>query len=154
MPYYVTYKFYDSRKRRLAIFAIPTIKVVDAESLFVGNGPIVDTLHIYVIACSRKDTFSKKKAKALFEEFIDLKRQGFDGGMAHPIELQIDVKDDKPKFTFLRWCEDNYFKYRNLVYGIETNVLIKGEEILDLDLNNGDLWELVEEQEDREQLEN
>lgn len=143
MPYYVTYKFFDEKKRRLAIFAIPTHEVVD--------GPIdpdgqPSKVRVYIIPCSKKDTFSKKRAKELFIEFMEFRRLGFDGALAHPIELQIAVKDDKPKFTFLKWCEENYFKYRKVDFALNTPVLSRGEEILDIDLkSNTELYELVNE---------
>lgn len=129
MRYYVTYKFYDEKGRRLAIFAIPGYKLVDNGK---NEGELEqEILRIYVITCSKKDTFSKKRARHMFAEFYGMKQQGWIGASAHPIELQIDIKDDKPKFTFLKWCEENYAKYIPTVFAIEAPMLYRGDELVD-----------------------
>lgn len=120
MQYYVTYRFYDTKGRRLAIFAVPDNILTSATKL-----------RVLVIACSKKDTFSKNRAKQLFEEFITLKGMGFDATIAHPTEIMIDVRDDKPKFTFLKWCEANYFKYIPTIFALEAPLLYRGNELLD-----------------------
>ena len=70
VPYYVTYRFFDEKGRRLAIFAIPGMKAglykIDDKDAFYPN-----ILHVYVIACSKKDSFSKARAKEMFSEFIE-----------------------------------------------------------------------------------
>lgn len=128
MQYYVTYKFHDLKGRRLAIFAIPSYKAGEYD---LNKPSYPNMLQIYVITCSKKDTFSKKYAKKMFEEFYAMKQQGWTGAYAHPLELQIDIKDDKPKFTFLKWCEENYFKYIPTVLAIEAPILYRGKEMLD-----------------------
>lgn len=125
--YYVTYKFYDEKERRLAIFAVP--------SLMAGEYEDVDTpkewnaLLLFVIPCSKKDTFSKAKAKELFEENWSLKTQGFEG-IKGVTELLIPIENNKPKFTFIKWCEDNYYKYIPTVMAIEAPMLYRGDELL------------------------
>lgn len=131
MPYYVTYKFHDTKGRRLAIFAVPSYREGLYQGVSLREQMPFNLLKIFIITCSKKDTFSKARARNMFAEFMQFKMQGFTGSYAHPTEIQIDVKDDKPKFTFLRWCEDNYFKYIPTVFALEAPMLYRGDELLD-----------------------
>lgn len=89
---WTTYRFYDEKGRRLAIFAED-----------FGQGK---ELKITIITCSQKDQFSKVRAKKLFEKcHIDPAACA-----CHPTIIRIPVINDKPKWTFIHWCQDNYFK--------------------------------------------
>lgn len=102
---YVTYKFYDSKLRRLAIFG-------------QRNSGIIS---IYVIACSRKDAFIKKKAREMFEDYKKKQPQ-----------FIIPEKDNKPGKTFINFCHDNFYKRKGKVeLKCEIPYFIKaGQEIL------------------------
>jgi hypothetical protein len=84
-----TFKFYDSKKRRLSIFAE-----------IAG-----DTIEVIVIPCARKDTFSKKVSKDLYKKItVDL--IDFKGVTT----TNIGIKDNNPKATFFEWCRKNYLQ--------------------------------------------
>lgn len=129
-PYYVTYKFHDDKGRRLAIFAVPVARL--KEGVSTGEvGPTADLkLHLYIFTCSKKDSFSKQTARDMYLEYITLKQEGLTGSYGHPMEIVIPVNDDKPKFTFLKWCEETYFKYIPTVFALEAPMLYRGNELL------------------------
>lgn len=77
---WATYKFYDEQKRRLSIFGE------------IKEGKIVVT----VIPCSKKDEFTKKKAKDLL---ID------DDAFKTRIAIEGTRFAD-----FIRFCNDNFLK--------------------------------------------
>lgn len=94
---YVTYKFYDEKGRRLAIFGI--------------HNTINDTLDILTFTCSKKDIFTKKTAKELFNDYhssFNEHNHKF-SAMSKPILETVKVSNGKPKITFLDFCK---FKYR------------------------------------------
>lgn len=108
--YYSTFKFYDDRERRLSIF-----------------GEVAgDTLLITVITCSNKDIFSKKVGRALYENFT----AGADNKEVHPQTFVTEIKDSKPKQSFLQWCKENYYRHRYAMMAVEGRVLAKGKDIL------------------------
>lgn len=106
--FYVTYKFYDDHKRRLAIFAVPR------QAPDLGE----DFLEIWVVTCSPKDRFSKWKANKIFE--------GRAEGDSLKGYFQVLIKDkNKPKWTFIKWCEENYYKLVDAIFQMEAKVLVK-----------------------------
>lgn len=125
-PYYVTYKFYDEKGRRLSIFATPVFVVGKLEKELPTAA---NYLQVTIIPCSKKDTFSKKTGIGVFEEFKSLQRDAFLTN-ENVIELHVPIADGKPKTSFLRWCEANYFKLRPTIYVIETPVLWRGNELI------------------------
>lgn len=100
---YSNMKRYDSEGRRCAIFGIPiaTIGEFEPDPLSV----LPDQLYIKVFPCSKKDQFSKKVAKqAFFDSYSEESKY-------HPITIIIPIKDPKrPKWSFLMWCKENYYK--------------------------------------------
>lgn len=126
-PYYVTYKFYDERGRRLSIFALPIYTIGELESEMPKDP---NSLVITIIPCSKKDTFSKKVGTEEFEIYKSVIMQGFEGSSG-VTELQIPIVDGKPKTTFLRWCEATYFKYQPTVFAVEAPALWRGDEMTD-----------------------
>jgi len=60
-PFITTYKFYDSRKRRLSIFA--RIKKE------LENGKL--EIEVFSILCSKKEVFRKKKARAIYHHYLN-----------------------------------------------------------------------------------
>lgn len=111
MNNYTTYAFYNEKGNRLAIFCEHT----------------EDKLEIAVFECSKKDSFSKKKAK---EAYKGLKEEGTPvssdfskiksiGSAKYVIEKYnvhnpkgylVDVVDNKPKKTFIGWCKEHYLR--------------------------------------------
>jgi hypothetical protein len=104
--YLSTYRFFDDRGRRLSIFARPATDDAGKEYL-----------HAYVITCSKKDTFSKSRAKGIFE------------GRSKKIEntrgeeFRINIIDKKPKWSFINWCKDKYFKLEKATVTTQAMVL-------------------------------
>lgn len=98
----ITYAFYDKQGRRCAIFGLPIAQVgeFDKRTTIVANG-----LMIYVIPCSKKDTFSKWVAKDLFAgrhiESVAKSMQVF---------TLTGITDEKFKAAFMNWCKANYQK--------------------------------------------
>lgn len=105
--YYRTYCFYDARTRRVAIFAKA-----------VGEGDL-QYLQIYVVTCSAKDRFSKKKANLIYN--------GRDKGDSVKGYFTTDVVDGNPKKSFIRWCEANYYKLVDATFEVEAKVYVKDE---------------------------
>ena len=94
----MTYKFYDQDGRRLAIFG----KYVPKHPH--GGNPL---LHITVIPCSKKDQFSVKVAKRMYDEINDGKV--YEELPVHSY-FSTNVKNGKYKAEFLKFCNINFYK--------------------------------------------
>lgn len=126
--YYVTYRFFDERGRRLAIFGVPVDKAIT-----FGQQPLGETpthIKVTVITCSKKDTFSKRIAKEMFDNTRHLDKFG-NSPEAHPLTLIIPMEENKPKWSFLNWCQNTYYKQYPLVFGVEAIALFRNNEMLD-----------------------
>lgn len=143
-PYYVTYKFHDERGRRLSIFATPVYLIGEFE---VGMPKEPNYLQINIIPCSKKDTFSKKRGTEEFEIFKSVREQGFEGSKG-VIELQTPIIDGKPKTSFLRWCEANYFKYIPTLFAVQAPALWKGEDMIDANFKQLIVLPVIEEEDE------
>lgn len=100
---FITYKFYDDKKRRLSIFG----------EYFPANGVI----EIAVFTCSNKDHFSKKTAREAFELLCHSVTECHNGHF-HPMLSIIDVVDNKPGKTFINWCDEHFYKKSLFVHRI------------------------------------
>lgn len=100
---YCTYKFYAADKRRIAAFA------EDA-----GEGK----LKVYLFFCSRKDSFSRKKAKQLYAEY----KAG--EGTSTPEIFVLPIDPSKPQKEFITYMYKNYFVIKNVVRRFSQEVLI------------------------------
>lgn len=87
--YLVTFKFYDTRGRRLSIF---------------GERVGTDQLKVTVITCSKRDAFCKRVGRGLYERIV----AGSD--CCSPDSTYIAVAEGKFKQTFILWCKSNYCK--------------------------------------------
>jgi hypothetical protein len=87
-----TYKFYDIKGRRLAIF---------------GRAPLNVKLETFVLTCSKKDFFSKKKARQVYDDYL---AGNLDVEKYHPVIMRMPVVDDDPGRTFMNFCENSYLK--------------------------------------------
>jgi hypothetical protein len=104
---FCTYKFYDSKNRRLAIF---------------GYEYEPNRYAIKVITCSKKDVFSKRVAKQLFEE-----------GKGTFFEWQFlknEINSSKAK-GFISVCKYNYYML------IPLNIHLEGRKVLDVKVKSG-----------------
>lgn len=102
-----TYKFYDKRGRRLAIFGDQTGRT---------------TMNITIIPCSKQEVnFSKKVANQLYNDIQEGKKvvHGF---------TTIEVDEQKPGQSFLKWCRENYYVEVTMVAEIIYPILIKNGE--------------------------
>jgi len=140
--YLVTYKFYDHRKRRLGIFGVPIVAFGEFEE---GSTQKIPThLRVVVFTCSKKDIFSKQRVRKYFEIYTTRSEEQAPE-MLKPFDFIIPIEDNKPKQTFLNYCEQNYFKPYPVLQGIFCDVLVKGDEVgatisvsspFDLDIND------------------
>lgn len=119
---FITYKFYDAKGHRLTIHAVPSY--VAGETRPAEGDP--EHLLVRIIPCSFDENFSKKRGKAKLERFILDQRAGLPLSVKSVITLYLKVYDGKPKFTFLRWCEENYYKKYPVMYALPVDVLVKG----------------------------
>lgn len=104
---WTTYKFYDEKGRRLTIVG----RVVCDAAIEQEDGTIKfenEQLDIQIVTCSKKDEFSKKAVKA----FVKTLEEGGNGDNLgfKVLNITIPIKDNKPKFTFISWCQDTYYK--------------------------------------------
>jgi hypothetical protein len=109
---WVTYKFYDEKGRRLTI---------------VGR-VVVDQLEIHVVTCSKHDEFSRKAVKTLvnrLSEGVDISDLKF-----HPVIHLIPIKEDKPKWTFINWCRENFYHRQIATFAFGAYVLCKEDDVL------------------------
>jgi hypothetical protein len=100
---YVSYKFYDDHKRRLAIFG--------------EHFPESNIIEIAVFTCSNKDHYSKKTAREAFELLCKSVNECNEHHF-HPMLSVIDVVDNKPGKSFITWCEEHFYKRRQYVHRI------------------------------------
>lgn len=111
----ITYKFYDNRGRRLAIFGYPMRGYIQA----------------YIITCSNKDKFCKRNARTAIENYLSEKKPHFlewdKPVLVHPIVVSIPIHDNKPQQSFIEWCHKNYYyKTWSTVVSVK-EVLVKDE---------------------------
>ncbi len=92
----ITYKYYDDRKRRVAIMA----KKLPLEHM-----------EITIITCSKKDAFNKKFARNALTLLDVADTVRVMGAEFHPKRVILSHAG-KFKDTFFEWCNDNYYKMR------------------------------------------
>lgn len=90
---FITYKFYDEQGRRLAIFG---------EYL-----PEYNFLEVSVFTCSKKDFFSKKKAKAAYDILCKSVTECNEANF-HPMLDSFEVIGTTPQKAFLEYCNDKF----------------------------------------------
>lgn len=105
--HYSNLKKYNEKGQRLAIFA----KQND------------DILNIFVLTCSKKDHFIKDTARRVYENY----ETGIGMEDYHPQIFSVP-HNGKPKYTFLKWCNDNYYRQFNKIIPFRGQ-LMKGNPI-------------------------
>lgn len=110
--FFSNFRRYNAKGQRLAIFC----RKVEAQK----------DMEIFILRCSRKDIFSKKVAKDVYERYVNT------GVTAdyHPQVFNLLIDNNKPKYTFLRWCNNNTYKPIEMILDIPVTVLSRGETIL------------------------
>lgn len=95
-----TYKFYTKKGQRLAVF---------------GQVTPEGYIKIFILTCSKDDQFSKKFALECYNNFIKdgktiyVDKEG-NPQEFHPYQETIKVIDEKPKFTFIKYCKLNLYR--------------------------------------------
>lgn len=104
--YWVTYKFYDDRGRRLSIFCEQCNK---------------EELKITVITCSENDEFKRKTGRSLY-----LSGQ-VEPHMCkcHPQVFRIPI-GDKPHQRFIEWCNNMYLRKVPAIYVYNGQAFTRG----------------------------
>lgn len=87
--YYSTFQYYNDKRERLSIFAEPSVCEDESECLVIT-----------AIPCSKKDSFSKKVGRKIFED------KSFKAEVVE--KMVIPVSDGKPKKTFIEFCRNRY----------------------------------------------
>jgi len=108
---FANFQKYDEKGRRLNIFAI-------------DDNQAPNSLKVVYFPCSKADQFSKARGWELYANHNALM-----GGVLVPMEetpkaviKYIEIIDNKPKKSFLNWCNENFFsrKFKFVTYRRET----------------------------------
>lgn len=119
---YANFNKFDNKCRRLAIFAEPYNETLTDS---------ISHLFITVITCSKSDQFSKKKAWELFKHHNDLLKGEVANDFKRPVNPyfnMLKIVDNKPKRTFINWCNENYYYKGDYPVIYDRVVLVKGDE--------------------------
>ena len=102
-PMTKTYKFYDKRGRRLAIF---------------GKQEGTTTMNVVVIPCSTTEkNFSKKRANELYENLLKGEK------VAHEA-YSVLIVDNKPGQSLINWCRKNFYYHVDMITSVTYPILI------------------------------
>lgn len=105
---YSAFVFYNKNKQRLSIFAFE-------------EG---DKLKITVIPCSKEDMFCKRIGRKLHAQIIEDLKLKNETDLTYET-FEIPIEENKPKMTFLRWCNKNFYKLKNQTITFREQYLIK-----------------------------
>lgn len=94
----VTYKYYDSKKRRLAMKVEPLSD---------------DNVQITIIACSKKDAFSRKFARSAFRLLESADKVTIDKNEIHPSYhiIHNSLGRNKWERAFFDWANENFYRH-------------------------------------------
>lgn len=94
--YYSNFQRYDAKGRRVALF---------------GQQQSDGTFKVTVITCSKHDQFSKAFAQNAYQALQPGSKRY--SPVVNPEYFSIPVEDfNKPRWSFLKWCKENYFTLR------------------------------------------
>ncbi len=116
--YYSNLKVYNDKGQRVAVFGAP----IGAVGEFDASGATPthwNAIEVFEVTCSKKDQFSKKLAKELWDKY-NTEKDKFDGKcnncVYHPKIHTIAPEDPKrPKWSFLKYVNDTFHKERLVV---------------------------------------
>lgn len=106
--YLSTYKFYDFKGRRLAIFAVPTSKKIE------GEETTIDGIQIFVETCSKSDSFNKRWVRDQFDRLLS--NLDPDSEIKFPLSITptnrfLACQDQsKLQAAFMAFCNETYYK--------------------------------------------
>ncbi len=120
--YMICHKFWDHKNRRLSIYG----RFNESANVIV----------IHVFSCSKKDTFSRKRANRCYSKgmpFImsclisktirfkghDVVRKVWKDQPAHPDVVNLPTTSETYKRDFLNYCHENFFVKDDMVVGVE-----------------------------------
>ena len=109
---YKAFCYYDKKGRRLSIF---------------GEKGGLNVL-ITVIPCSKNDIFKKSIAKELYNRT----------GLSLEVNCElfvIPIIDDKPRKSFIDWCELNYYKQKLEFKVFTRRILVKRNELKNIPIS-------------------
>lgn len=125
-----TYKFFDYKFRRLAIFGVPISSNQSDEQ------KEIDSIQIYVCVCSKKDNFSRSAVRYGFDNrvlkngkvefFINvptLKKTKAKTETVHPQIFILPCTGGNTKNVFQDFCNKNYLIKETLMFSINTKVI-------------------------------
>lgn len=94
--FYCSHKHYDFKGRHMTIMGRQ-----------VGN-----EIEVFKLTCSKKDTFSKAIGRSVGEAYFRMSLDAFRALYRgyHPEVYKIPVTGDKPKYSFLKHCNDTYYR--------------------------------------------
>jgi len=114
MQYYSNYQRYNKKGQRLAIF----------------GREVGDQVEIFVLTCSKKDSFNRKLARNVYESFLALTGDGetinptLKDQNYHPHIYTILKRDSNgPKFYFLMHCKSTYYRYKTSLWTVNENCI-------------------------------
>lgn len=129
--YYSNLKRYDARMKRIAIF----------------GRLIEDKIEIFELRCSKKDHFNKKLAKQVYEQYLTDGSTVCEECEYHPvIYLIIPENPEKPKWSFLRYVNEKFFRLFITVFRYEVGTTVKlnkGERYVEFQTLVGDGKEIA-----------
>lgn len=123
--YLATFKFYDSKNRRLSIFSRIVNGELEITVLTLSNTPEVKKKEQQIQSIRKDgngrrksvkldvvyteeyvyDTFSKKEGRQKYENSC------ISGGDECPgRKVTIPIIDNRPRYTFLKWCSDHFYR--------------------------------------------
>lgn len=121
--YYCNLKAYDERGKRVAVFGRllqPTS--ADREST---------TVEVFELYCSTKDQFTKHIAKDVYEQYLTTGEKKCNGCEFHPKIYTIEAEDPKrPKWSFLRHIQNNFYSQWTTKLEIEPNIKLAGVKVV------------------------
>lgn len=108
--YLRTYKFFDNKNRQLSIFA-----------KYKTNS---NNLIVWVFSCSTQDKFSKKVVLNMFEDYLN-NTESDEHQPGHPTIFYLPCTQEDSRNTFLRFCDENYWRKEEVNLLITENKIIK-----------------------------
>jgi len=127
--YLATFKFYDNKHRRLSIFGkvhpvskrlvitvLTLSQTPEIKKTFRKGGNEVKKVEIIY------DVFSRKEGRSKYE-----KECGTPDCDTCPGKVfTIDVIDERPRFTFLQWCNQHYYRPQKISKTVEEIKYVRG----------------------------
>jgi hypothetical protein len=115
--YYCTFKYYDKKGRRLAVFC-RFISPTEAE--------------LFTLTCSEEDQFQRKYARQVYEAYLKGEDPKFEfhKPLIEIIEIQPEQREVQ---TLIEYCESNYHFYATIP--AEVTILTSRQEIITMATN-------------------